>query len=160
MPDYRLFLFDADNTLRQTTVLDLPCPNGPEDWELASGVKERLAQIDWNECYYGIVSNQAGVGQGFITGEMAMRLLLDLAEAAFGQTPHAGMVLLCPHAEDEGCLCRKPSPYMLKQVMRACGCVPEETLFVGDMDTDQQAALRAGCAFSWPWEFFGVEEPA
>jgi len=159
MPDYRLYIFDADNTLRVTTV-DKPCPNGPGEWELAPGVIERLAEVDWRKCYYGIVSNQAGIAQGFITGEMAMRLLLDLASAAFSQTPHTGMVLLCPHAEDDGCLCRKPSPYMLNQVIRACGVSPRETLMVGDMDTDQRAARNAGCDFAWADEFFGVQEPA
>jgi phosphoglycolate phosphatase-like HAD superfamily hydrolase len=31
---------------------------------------------------------------------------------------------------------------------------PEHTLFVGDMDTDKQAAKAAGCDFMWADQYF------
>jgi phosphoglycolate phosphatase-like HAD superfamily hydrolase len=34
---------------------------------------------------------------------------------------------------------------------------PEETIFIGDMETDRQAAEAAGVKFIWAWEFFGRE---
>ena len=33
-----------------------------------------------------------------------------------------------------------------------------DTLFVGDRETDRQAAEATGCDFAWAHEFFGGEE--
>jgi phosphoglycolate phosphatase-like HAD superfamily hydrolase len=38
--------------------------------------------------------------------------------------------------------------------MEDAGVSPDETLFVGDFETDQQAAENAGVRFSWAEEFF------
>ncbi len=37
------------------------------------------------------------------------------------------------------------------------GVNPEETLFVGDMESDRQAAENAGCDFVWARDFFDPE---
>jgi phosphoglycolate phosphatase-like HAD superfamily hydrolase len=39
--------------------------------------------------------------------------------------------------------------------MRRFRARPDETLFVGDMATDEEAARAAGCRFRWAHEFFG-----
>lgn len=52
-------------------------------------------------------------------------------------------------------LFRKPMPGMLLSAMANHRVLPERTLFVGDMDTDQEAAFRAGCGFAWADMFFG-----
>ncbi|HEX7957193.1 MAG TPA: HAD hydrolase-like protein, partial [Pyrinomonadaceae bacterium] len=54
-----------------------------------------------------------------------------------------------------GCPCRKPRPGMLLALMRRFRVAPGETLFVGDMDKDEGAALAAGTRFMWAHEFFG-----
>lgn len=42
---------------------------------------------------------------------------------------------------------RKPRPGMIKQGAFNIGYKPEEVLYVGDMDTDKEAAKNAGCQF-------------
>lgn len=49
---------------------------------------------------------------------------------------------------------RKPGPGMLLKAMVDYGCAPAQTTFVGDMDSDRDAAYRAGCAFSFAADFF------
>jgi phosphoglycolate phosphatase-like HAD superfamily hydrolase len=44
---------------------------------------------------------------------------------------------------------------MIKRLMRRFRARPDETLFVGDMETDESAARDAGCRFQWAHEFFG-----
>src|SRR5215211_6439983 len=99
---FKLYIFDADGTLRRTTVEGLPCPNGPGDWELIPGVRERLAQIEWGP-------RGASVGVGYMTYEAARGLAEEMVKAAFGlrQVP-AGSIEICPHAPHLGCPCRKP----------------------------------------------------
>lgn len=150
----KLYVFDADGTLRRTTVEGQPCPNAPGEWELIEGVRERLAEIDWARAAFGVASNQGGVGVGHFTRETAYRLLHDMAQAALGFPPPEGSIEMCPHAPQLGCPCRKPRPLMLRRLMRRFGATPRETLFVGDMDRDHEAARRAGTHFTWAHEFF------
>lgn len=72
-------------------------------------------------------------------------------------TPGRGIVFMCPHAPKAGCFCRKPHPYLLYKSMKTARAAPSETLYVGDMDSDREAAQRAGVDFLWAWEFFGWE---
>ena len=151
----KLYIFDADGTLRRTTVPGQPCPNRPGDWELIPGVRERLAEIDWEGARFAVASNQGGVGMGYLTLEMAYDLLADMVLAAFGRPAPPGAIEVCPHAPHAGCGCRKPSPEMLTRLMHRFGARRDETLFVGDMDRDEEAARRAGVRFAWAHDFFG-----
>jgi histidinol phosphatase-like enzyme len=50
---------------------------------------------------------------------------------------------------------RKPGPGMLLQAMHDFNALPEDTLFIGDMETDLEAARRAGCGYMHARDFFG-----
>jgi D-glycero-D-manno-heptose 1,7-bisphosphate phosphatase len=153
----RLYIFDADGTLRRTTVEGQPCPNKPGDWELIPGVRERLAAIRWGPggAQFGVATNQGGVGLGYLTFETARSMLVEMVEQAFGVPAPAGSIEICPHAPHAGCPCRKPRPLMLLRLMHRFGATQPETLFVGDMDRDEGAARRAGVRFMWARDFFG-----
>jgi D-glycero-D-manno-heptose 1,7-bisphosphate phosphatase len=156
----KLYVFDADGTLRRTTVPGLPCPNKPGDWELIPGVRERLAQVEWGEggARFGVATNQGGVGLGYMTLAAARSLVEEMVLAAFGVPAPPGSVEICPHAPHRGCPCRKPRPGMLLSLMRRFRVAPDETLYVGDMDKDEGAARAAGTRFMWAHEFFGRPE--
>lgn len=155
---YRLVVFDADDTLRQTIVPGKPCPHAPEEWELRPGVQEILQRVSWDGpsgLRIGLASNQDQVAYGFVSYEMAHRLLRDLAVAATGSTPPEAALQLCPHPFDAACACRKPEPRMLLNIMEHYGVRPEDTLFVGNDEVDRQAADRAGVSFMWAADLFG-----
>jgi D-glycero-D-manno-heptose 1,7-bisphosphate phosphatase len=166
----QLVIFDADGTLRRTTVPGQPCPNGPDEWEVMPNVRKTLLRVlvtaprfgEWEMVRgIGVASNQGGVGLGYLTAEMAAGLLGDLVAAvypvmdreAFGRV--RARVIMCPHAPDAGCGCRKPQPGMLWWLMGHYGAAPPTTLYVGDMESDQEAASYAGCHFMWAKDFFG-----
>ena len=157
----KLYIFDADGTLRYTTVPGQPCPNKPGEWALLPGVRERLARIDWGAdgARFGVASNQGGVGMGYIRKEAAYSLLAEMVEAAFGRPAPPGSIELCTCAPHANCDCRKPKPLMLLRLMRRFGAARAETLFVGDMDRDEEAARRAGVRFAWARDFFGWDAP-
>lgn len=161
---HKLIIFDADGTLRRTTVPGQPCPNRPGEWELISGVKEVLSKFNWgspaeHKVGFGIASNQGGVGYGFLSAEMARALLADMVGEVFDGFVSPGLIQMCPHRKDDDCRCRKPEPLMLQRLMWVWNARPSDTLYVGDMDSDREAAERAGCDFMWAWEFFGWPEP-
>jgi D-glycero-D-manno-heptose 1,7-bisphosphate phosphatase len=118
-------------------------------------VEEKLK--DRASGYTAIVSNQGGVGLGHLSESMALNLLFNLADVLFD--PRHYRVYMCPHAPSAGCICRKPSPYALYKAMADTHSIPRDTLYVGDMESDREAAQRAGVAFLWAWEFFGWPDP-
>lgn len=48
---------------------------------------------------------------------------------------------------------KKPNPSMLVELMRELGVTPAQTIFIGDADSDAQAATAAGCRFVWAKDF-------
>lgn len=153
----RLYIFDADNTLRRTSVEGKVCPHAPGEWELLPGVRERLAQIRWGAggARVGVASNQDQVAYGHLTDAMAHRLLADLVRAAIGEVDPPPAIRFCPHALEVTCECRKPAPGMLLDIVRHFRLEPADALFVGDAPTDREAAEGAGVRFAWARDFFG-----
>jgi D-glycero-D-manno-heptose 1,7-bisphosphate phosphatase len=161
--DYRqfsLYLFDADGTLRRTTVDGQPCPNKPDEWELMPNVREVLTDVVCRpDADVAIVSNQGGVGLGLIPYDVAQEMLAETLYTALGTTvPVNPAVFMCPHRPAARCVCRKPSPVLLVEAMRKLGRRASETIYVGDQESDREAAARAGCAFAWAKDFFGWKE--
>jgi histidinol-phosphate phosphatase family protein len=154
--DVRLYIFDADGTLRRTRVAEQPCPRAPDEWELLPGVADRLRSLRWGTdgALVGVASNQDQVGYGLLSEEMAHLLLMAMIESATGYRPPDAAVVLCPHRPDAQCACRKPGPGMLTRILDFYGVAPEHTLFVGDAPADAEAARRAGVRFTWARDFF------
>ncbi len=152
----RLVIFDADGTLRTTTVPGQPCPHAPNEWTLLPCVRDVLGAVDWagERIRVGVASNQDHVGYGIIDHETARRLLYDALFAATSGKVADPAIRFCPHLATDGCDCRKPAPGMLLSIMRECGAAPHETVFVGNDPVDVQAAERAGVRFIHARELF------
>ncbi len=160
----KLIIFDADGTLRRCTVPGQVCPNSDDQWELLPGVKKKLAEFSWGspeegKTALGIASNQAGIAKGYLTEEAAGRMIRQTVAEAAGFTPVEGSVQICPHPSRGDCECRKPGPLMLRRLMKFWGVGPDDTLFVGDMESDRLAAENAGCDFAWARDFFRWNTP-
>lgn len=152
----KLFIFDADGTLRWTTVPGQPCPNAPDEWRLMPNVRETLSSLPWEDSlHFGIASNQGGVALGYVTRELARSMLIDTAVEAIGFLPSRAYIELCTCDPTSCCNCRKPAPGMLTRILEQSGLPPESALFVGDLDKDREAARRAGIEFIWAKDFFG-----
>jgi len=151
----RLYIFDADSTLRECTVPGQPCPNKPGEWRLMPNVRETLKRIDWGKNGLGVASNQGGIALGYLTLDMAYQLCCDMVFEATGRFPPMGAIQICPHAPDAGCRCRKPKPLMLEKIMNVYGT--RDAIMTGDQESDRVAAEAAGIEFQWAYDFFGWE---
>lgn len=152
---YDLVIFDADDTLRRTTVPDQPCPRADDEWEYLPGRRELLSALLKDSApHVGIASNQDQVGYGLISEVSARALLSVLLEQAGATIIDPDAIQLCPHPAALNCQCRKPAPGMLLQLMDHFDARPERTLFIGDSPNDHEAARRAGVSFCWPDQVF------
>jgi D-glycero-D-manno-heptose 1,7-bisphosphate phosphatase len=153
----RLFIFDADDTLRRTLIPGQPCPHGPDEWALMPGVRETLSHYDWasGRLRVGIASNQDHIGYGLLRESVARRLLHDMVAEAFGPVRPAAKIELCPRSAGGKEPCWKPRPGMLHAIMAHFRTPPYCTVFIGNSGSDRLAACAAGVAFMWRDDFFG-----
>lgn len=159
---YTVLAFDADGTLRGCTVPGRP-PNTPAEATILPGVLEVLQHYAWQQTHgFGLASNQGGVGLGFMSEATCLAMLSSLATAVTGCAWPPAVLQVCPHAPQAGCPCRKPQPTMLTVIemfyySHAVLHGPGGLLYVGDQDSDREAALAAGVDFAWAQDFFGWE---
>ena len=129
-------LLDRDGTL----VVDVPYNGDPARVELVPGAREALARLHAAGIRTAVVSNQSGIGRGLVSPE-AVAAVNRRVEELLGPV---GPWLLCPHAPDEGCDCRKPSPGLVYRAAKVLGVRPERCALVGDVGADVEAAGAAG----------------
>jgi D-glycero-D-manno-heptose 1,7-bisphosphate phosphatase len=93
-----------------------------------------------------LVTNQSGVGRGYLDWDqydrVAARLREDLAAAGVGFDAEVA----CGHAPAEGADCgwRKPAPGMMLEAARLLDLDLPRSCMVGDMPTDLEAAEAGG----------------
>lgn len=152
----RLYIFDADGTLRWTTVPGQRYPLNSGEWRLMPNVAARLAAIPWSAegPWLAIASNQDGVAAGELSEAAARGLMREMLVAALGKLPHETRIAMCICGEHAGCGCRKPAPGLLLRLLVDYRVAPRDALFVGDLDSDAEAARRAGIPFCPAAEFF------
>jgi histidinol-phosphate phosphatase family protein len=159
-----LLLLDRDGTLNRS--LGGRPPNHPDEVELLPRVACTLhhrASLGWRLV---IITNQGGVAFGYQSHRQAWsthQAVLDALPASVDAN------YLCPH-HPEGtdpvyavpCPSRKPAPGAILDALARFGARPAGCLFVGDHESDRQAAQAAGVPFAWAWQFFGpgFPEPA
>ncbi len=168
MEAIKLVIFDIDGTLTelvpeiQQANPKQPTPNKLGEQRPRAGVVEKLAELQAAGVKIALATNRGGVAWGFNTLEDAQALAGEAADLC--GIPDAATYICPHHAKARGprtvreyaieCDCRKPKPGMLLQAMKEAGITPEESLFVGDMDSDRQAAEAAGVRFEWAEGYF------
>jgi len=129
-------LFDRDETI----VLDEPYNGDPGKVVPAPGARALLDRLRAAGLPLAVVSNQSGVGRGYITMEH-VDAVNRRVDALIG--PFAGF-FSCPHAPEDDCECRKPKPKLVLDAAKALGVDPACCVLVGDRESDVQAAHNAG----------------
>lgn len=136
----RAVFFDRDDTL----IVDVPYNGDPDRVELLPRAREACHLLNENGFLLFIISNQSGVGRGFITREQVeavnQRVLHLLGEHLFTD------IYCCyddPNDPIDGC--RKPSPAMIFQARDAYELELSSCFMIGDKRSDIQAGHAAGC---------------
>lgn len=139
----KIALFDRDGTLIKE-------PSGERlikksDIELYDDSVEALKILAESGYAIIIITNQAGVSEGLITLEE----FYDIHNAVLDQLAPSGIKILktyvCPHSPEDNCICRKPKPKMILDAAKDFNLDLQNMFFVGDRQTDCEAAQNAGC---------------
>ena len=113
--------------------------------ELVPGAGAAIAILNFANVPAIVISNQQGVGKGLMSRrdldevEQALRSMLSEAHGAT-----LARTYYCTHLRQEHCECRKPKPGMILQAIRDYKLDVAQTAFIGDSESDIQAAHAAG----------------
>jgi D-glycero-D-manno-heptose 1,7-bisphosphate phosphatase len=87
-----------------------------------------------------VVTNQPDISNGNSSNEIVNALHKEIAL----QTGIENFYI-CPHIEDDHCLCRKPKPGLLFEAAKALNIDLSKSYMVGDRWRDVEAGQTAGC---------------
>jgi HAD superfamily hydrolase (TIGR01662 family) len=147
----RAVLFDRDGTL----VHDVPYNGDPALVKPVDGAARAVSAVRAAGLMTAVVTNQSAIARRLLTRAQvdAVNAEVDRQLGAFDSWQ------VCPHAEDDGCWCRKPRSGMILAAARELGLRPQECAVIGDIGADIEAARAAGAVgilvptgMTRPWE--------
>ena len=92
-----------------------------------------------------VVSNQSGVGRGWITPGDAARVHDRFVEVLAAEGIELAGAYYCPHAPDDACRCRKPATGLLERAASDLDLDLGTSVMIGDKQSDVDAGRGAGC---------------
>ena len=156
-----LYIFDVDGTLIRSFLRQGSKAHDYDDVEVLPGRAGKLFDLKARPgMRFAIATNQGGVAFGKQTEpQVRAKLARVVSELHMWDVPltvhiafnHPGASLPA-YKRDDGM--RKPGPGMLLLAMRCHDMAKPDTVFVGDMDSDREAALAAGVKYADAQEFF------
>jgi D-glycero-D-manno-heptose 1,7-bisphosphate phosphatase len=118
----------------------------PSQFHWLPGALDALAILRRAGLRLTVATNQAGVGRGLMSLEQLAAVHARMAADAASHGGALDAVLVCPHAPEAHCLCRKPAPGLIQAAIARSGIGAAESMVVGDDGRDLEAARRAGVA--------------
>ncbi len=116
-----------------------------KDFTFLPGVVEGLKTLQEKGYLLIVITNQGGIAKGMYTKEDVDTLHTWMWAELANQGITITAIYFCPHHDVSGkCLCRKPGSMMLEKAMARYNIDATHSFFMGDKDTDAQAAERAG----------------
>ena len=137
----KLVILDRDGVINEDSDDFI---KSPAEWRPIPGSLEAIVKLKHAGFRVAVASNQSGLARGlfdydtlFAIHDKMTRMLADIGTQLDG-------IFFCPHGPDDGCACRKPGTGLLDDIARRFGVSIKGVPFIGDSDTDMQAAQSAG----------------
>jgi histidinol-phosphate phosphatase family protein len=115
------------------------------EMEILPRALESIAALSLNGHRVFVVTNQSAIGRGLTSLAEVESIHRQLAFEASSVGGNIEAFLMCPHAPQDECDCRKPAPGLLFQARDRYGVDLESAVMIGDWVTDAKAAKAAGC---------------
>ena len=110
------------------------------------GIRAALKQLASLGLPMIVISNQAAVDKGLLDPASLQEITAKMHQALIEDGVQLAAAYYCPHKADENCICRKPKLALLQTAADDFNIDLSRSIFIGDSDTDVQAARAAGCA--------------
>lgn len=133
---------DRDGVLNQS--IGSRPPNNATELKLFPGVPQAVALLNEAGFLVFVVTNQGGVGLGYMTPQELDAIHRKLADEVAQAGGHFTEIMTCIHKPRAGCACRKPKPGMLLTLAEKYNVDLAQSFMVGDRDMDIEAGKAAG----------------
>lgn len=135
---------DRDGVINEVLTKRVKFVNKPKDLYFLPGVPEAIKMLNAHFDYIFVVTNQGGVGLGFMTEKQLIRI----HDYMIAELKKKGAVIqeavYCAHKPKAGCACRKPGSKLIEDLAEKYNIDLIHSYMVGDTDTDIQAGKKAG----------------
>ncbi len=118
-----------------------------EELVIISDIEKGLLLLQKNGFELFIITNQSVINRGIISLNMEEKINQKLLNYLKNYGIKISKIYICPHRPDENCSCRKPQPGLIQKASLENGINLKKSWFIGDSDSDKQAALSANCKF-------------
>ncbi|WP_405079137.1 D-glycero-alpha-D-manno-heptose-1,7-bisphosphate 7-phosphatase [Paenibacillus chitinolyticus] len=135
---------DRDGVLNEVMSGRVRHVNKPSDLHLLPGVPEAVKGLKEAGFLLCIVTNQGGIGLGFMTEKTLAAIHRRLKKLLAAEDAVIDDIAYCPHRPAAGCRCRKPKPGMLLDLARKHGIDLARSYTIGDSESDIGAGRAAG----------------
>ncbi len=148
-----LLVLDRDGTLIQ----DYPYENKVENFRILRLVVEGLKLLK-DRFDFIIHTNQSGIARGKSSLKELQEMHLHLEKEFLKEDIAFLKIFFCPHATTENCICRKPSPELVRVYAKEQGYELSKAWVFGDRGTDVDLGKNFGGNSALLLTGFGVQE--
>ncbi|EGQ21744.1 histidinol-phosphatase [Sporosarcina newyorkensis 2681] len=135
---------DRDGVINEVLTDRVKFVNKPHQLFFLPGVAEAIKQLNAVFDYVFVVTNQGGVGLGFMKEPQLKAIHEHMTAELEKEGAFIQEVAYCPHKPKAGCACRKPNSKMIEDLARKYHVDVSSSYMVGDTDTDIIAGKKAG----------------
>jgi histidinol-phosphate phosphatase family protein len=109
------------------------------------GIQAALKQLATLGLPIIVISNQAAVGKGLLDAAGLEEITRHFQQALAADGASLAAAYYCNHRAEDDCVCRKPKPALLQSAAGDFNIELSRSIFIGDSESDVQAARAAGC---------------
>ncbi len=114
-----------------------------EEFEFMDGVFSSLRYLQNLGYKLFIITNQSGIARKYYSLADFNKLTLWMLEKFKENSITISQVELCPHMEEDNCLCRKPKIGMIDKILKNHKIDLENSWLIGDKSSDIKCAKNA-----------------
>ncbi len=128
----------------------------PKNFEFISDVFDVVKRFADDGFLIVVITNQSGIGRGYYDEAQFQQLTHWMNQEFIKHGVNIAAVKFCPHHPEKAlpeylcsCHCRKPQPGMILEAISELDIDPAQSIFVGDKESDMQAARSANVQFKY-----------
>ena len=139
MINYKAVFLDRDGIINY----DNSYVHKISDFEFVEGIFDLLIYLMKKDFKLFIVTNQSGIGRGYYTDQDFKVLNQWMLNQFENKSILISEVKYCPHKPEDECLCRKPKPKLVNQLVKKYSISKEQSWFIGDKISDIECAINS-----------------
>ncbi len=136
----RFVVLDRDGTI----IVERNYLSRPEQVELVPGAAAGLGRLLEMGLGLVVVTNQSGIGRKYFSREHVGLIHARMVKLLDEKGVRFEGIYVCPHTPEDGCVCRKPKPGLVRQAAAELRFNAAESIFVGDKQCDIELGQACG----------------